>query len=101
LQLHKHLNLQLSPVSSHCAAHRKPGTLGACGCQISVAMRFFEKVGLGALAVTAGVNAQDVFEPVDFNVTEALIENGVNVSAIPDLAGLVVRSSLKGCSIAV
>jgi hypothetical protein len=64
-------------------------------------MRFLEKVAFGALAVAAGMNAQDVFEPMDFNVTEALIENGVNVSAIPELAGLVVRSSLKGCSIAV
>jgi hypothetical protein len=64
-------------------------------------MRFLEKVAFGAFAVAAGVTAQDVFEPVDFNVTEALIDNGVNVSAIPELAGLAVRSLLKGCSIAV
>jgi hypothetical protein len=64
-------------------------------------MKFFEKISLGALAVAAGVTAQDAFEPADFNVTEALIDNGINVSAIPELAGLVVRSSLKGCSIAV
>jgi hypothetical protein len=64
-------------------------------------MRFFETIALGTLAATAGVKAQDVFEPADFNVTEALIKNGVNVSAIPELAGLVIRSSLKGCSIAV
>ena len=64
-------------------------------------MRFFERFALGAFVVAVGVKAQDVFEPIDFNVTEALIDNGVNVSAIPELAGLVVRSSLKGCSIAV
>lgn len=29
------------------------------------------------------------------------MNNGVNVSAISELAGLVVRSSSKGCSIAV
>jgi hypothetical protein len=50
---------------------------------------------------TAVVQGQDTFEAPNFNVTEALIENGVNVSAIPELAGLVVRSSLNGCSIAV
>jgi hypothetical protein len=42
-----------------------------------------------------------IIEPLDFNVTEALLDNGINVSAIPDLAGLVVRSSLSGCAIAV
>jgi hypothetical protein len=55
---------------------------------------------LGALV--AAVSAQaDIFEPADFNVTEALIANGVNVSAIPELAGLVERTLLSGCSIAV
>lgn len=49
----------------------------------------------------AGILSQDVFEPADFNVTEALLDNGVNVSAIPDLAGLAERSLLSGCSIAV
>jgi hypothetical protein len=42
-----------------------------------------------------------IIEPLDFNVTEALLDNGINVSAIPDLAGLVVRSSMSGCVIAV
>lgn len=64
-------------------------------------MRFFEKIFLGALALAAGVSAQERFEPLDFNVTEALIDNGINISAIPELGGLVVRSSTKGCSIAV
>ncbi|CAO2647390.1 Nn.00g083120.m01.CDS01 [Neocucurbitaria sp. VM-36] len=54
---------------------------------------------LGAIA--AGVFAQEgIFETVDFNITEALIENGVNVSAIPELASLAERSLLSGCSIA-
>jgi uncharacterized MnhB-related membrane protein len=64
-------------------------------------MRLFGNIISGTLAVAAGVLAQDAFEAPDFNVTEALIGNGVNVSAIPELAGLVVRSSLSGCSIAV
>ncbi|KAF1828205.1 FAD-binding domain-containing protein [Decorospora gaudefroyi] len=63
-------------------------------------MRSLLKVSLGALAVAVRVSAQEIFEPVDFNVTEALIDNGVNITAIPELAGLVARSSLKGCSIA-
>jgi hypothetical protein len=57
---------------------------------------------LGALV--AAVSAQtdtDVFEPADFNVTDALIANGVNVSAIPELANLTERTLLSGCSIAV
>ena len=57
-------------------------------------------LSLGALV--AAVAAQTgVFEPADFNVTEALIANGVNVSAIPQLSGLAERTLLGGCSIAV
>jgi hypothetical protein len=53
-------------------------------------------------AFLASVSAQaGTFEPVDFNVTEALIANGVNVSAIPQLPDLVERTSPSGCSIAV
>ncbi|KAF3052903.1 hypothetical protein E8E11_011465 [Didymella keratinophila] len=47
----------------------------------------------GALA--AGTLAQaniGIFEPVDFNITEALISNGVDVSAMPELSGLVERT---------
>jgi hypothetical protein len=54
------------------------------------------------LAILAsGTWAQTTFEPADFNVTEALLEKGVNVSALPQLEGLVERSLLSGCSIAV
>jgi hypothetical protein len=47
--------------------------------------------------------AQDVFEPADFNVTEALLENGVNVSAIPEFSGLGgrARSVVSGCEVTV
>jgi len=64
-------------------------------------MKLFHQLCVCALAVAAGASTQDVFEPADFNVTEALINNGINVSTIPDSAGLAARSSLKGCSIAV
>ncbi|KAI4660763.1 uncharacterized protein J4E79_005331 [Alternaria viburni] len=63
-------------------------------------MKLFHQLCVCALAVAAGASTQDVFEPADFNVTEALIDNGINVSTIPALAGLAARSSLKGCSIA-
>ena len=53
-------------------------------------------------ALAAFVSAQTgIFEPADFNVTRALIANGVNVSAIPELAALTERSLLSECSIAV
>jgi len=42
-----------------------------------------------------------VFEPADFSVTEALLDQGVNLSALPELAGLVDRSSNLACNIAV
>ncbi|KAF2844786.1 FAD binding domain-containing protein [Plenodomus tracheiphilus IPT5] len=57
-------------------------------------------VTLGTFAV--GALAQDVFEPSDFNVTEALVANGVNVSSLPDLETLSEkRSTLDPCTIAV
>ncbi|KAF2125375.1 FAD-binding domain-containing protein [Dothidotthia symphoricarpi CBS 119687] len=52
------------------------------------------------LAVLASSVASQVFEAVDFNVTEALIAQGVNVSALPELATLVERSSDQACHIA-
>jgi len=42
-----------------------------------------------------------VFEPADFSVTEALLDQGINVSALPELAGLTDRSSNLACNIAV
>ncbi|EDU41046.1 GlcD FAD FMN-containing dehydrogenase [Pyrenophora tritici-repentis] len=50
-------------------------------------------------ALVSFVTAQ-TFEDPDFNVTKALIAQGVNVSAVPELAGLVERSSNRACHIA-
>lgn len=61
-------------------------------------MRSFIPLGAFVASVTAQTGA---FEPADFNVTEALIANGVNVSAVPQFSGLVERTALSGCSIAV
>jgi hypothetical protein len=62
-------------------------------------MRVTSLVSLGLMPTA--IIAQDVFEPADFNVTEALLDNGVNVSAIPELSGLGARSLLSGCAITV
>jgi hypothetical protein len=53
------------------------------------------------LGASIAVASADPFEPPDFNVTDALIKNGIDVSAVPGLAGLVGRSSNNGCSVAV
>ena len=58
-------------------------------------MRSFLFVTLASLV------ASQTFEAPDFNITEALIDQGVNVSALPELAGLVERSSNLACNIAV
>jgi hypothetical protein len=55
-----------------------------------------------AIGLVAGIRAQTgEFEAPDFNITEALATNGINVSALPQLAPLAERSPLSGCSIAV
>lgn len=55
-----------------------------------------------AAACIAGVSAQTgEFETPTFNITEALLANGINVSALPELAPLVERTLSSGCSIAV
>lgn len=66
-------------------------------------MQIFATLVVGTVVIGRSVLAQNTgsFEPTDFNITEALLDNGVNVSAIPALAGLVERSSLSACSIAV
>ena len=53
------------------------------------------------LATLATLVASRTFEAPDFNVTEALLDQGVNISALPELAGLVERSSDLACNIAV
>jgi hypothetical protein len=52
-------------------------------------------------ALVAVVAGQSTFEVADFNTTEALLNNGVNVSELPVLASLVDRASTSGCSAAV
>lgn len=59
------------------------------------------KVNLPLATLAVGAACQATFEPADFNITEALIGNGVDVSALPELASLVERASTTGCSAAV
>jgi hypothetical protein len=56
-----------------------------------------------SLATIAGnALAQEAFEPLDFNVTEALIANGVDISALPELANITEKRSLfSPCAVAV
>jgi FAD/FMN-containing dehydrogenase len=61
-------------------------------------MKFIEILTFGAMSTGSWASS---FEPINFNVTEALLNTGVDVSAIPELSGLVERSSLSACSIAV
>lgn len=53
------------------------------------------------LLSSSTVIAESAFEPFDFNATAALIDQGVNVSSLPELASLSVRSSITACSTAV
>ncbi|KIW74600.1 hypothetical protein Z517_11370 [Fonsecaea pedrosoi CBS 271.37] len=48
---------------------------------------------------SAPLNSTDGIEPVDFNVTQALVDMGVDVSALP-VAQLAERSSNAACSLA-
>jgi hypothetical protein len=59
------------------------------------------RLALLALATSVLVRAQGTFESTDFNATKALVDLGINVTALPDLAQLRERSSTAGCSIAV
>lgn len=53
-------------------------------------------------AVVGSAFSQDVFEPANFNVTEALIANGVDVSVLSELANLTEKRSLTtSCATAV
>ncbi|KAF9698012.1 hypothetical protein EKO04_004314 [Ascochyta lentis] len=61
-------------------------------------MKAFSLTTYAVLAASCA--AQQSFEKADFDVTEALLQHGVNVSALPDLAGLVDQSSNLACSIA-
>lgn len=54
-----------------------------------------------AVSAVTAASLSSAFEHPNFNVTEALSASGVNVTAVPYLAGLVGQSSPKACSIAV
>lgn len=57
---------------------------------------------LSLAAVVGTACSQNVFEPSDFNVTEALIHNGVDVSTLLGLANLTEKRSLiSPCATAV
>lgn len=52
-------------------------------------------------SVLFGVSAAQSSEPTDFNVSHALIKQGVNASTIAELAALARQSSTCTCSVAV
>ncbi|RAQ98719.1 FAD-binding domain-containing protein [Stemphylium lycopersici] len=58
------------------------------------------KTSISLTTLVAGVVSQATFEPANFDVTEALLSNGVNVSALPELANFAEKSLLSGCSTA-
>ena len=65
-------------------------------------MRFAQFVSLCAVATEAlTLTTEGGFEPSNFNVTEALIANGVDSDVIPDAQALSKRSSLGACKVAV
>ncbi|KAF2996221.1 hypothetical protein E8E13_002600 [Curvularia kusanoi] len=56
---------------------------------------------LSLVAFASNAWAQEAFEAPDFNITEALIANGVDVSALPGLANLTTKRSLsRPCAVA-
>jgi len=62
-------------------------------------MRFSQFVLLGFFPSV--LLAQQTFESPEFDVTAALLDNGVNVSNIPALADLSKRTSSGSCPVAV
>jgi hypothetical protein len=64
-------------------------------------MRFTHTFSLAAL--TAGVIAQAIFEPQDFDPAAALQDLGVNVSVLPEPnnSTLTARSPFSPCALAV
>lgn len=54
-----------------------------------------------ALAASIELSVALSLETADFNATHALVEQGVNVSAVPALASLADQSSVFACGIAV
>ena len=62
-------------------------------------MRFSQFVLLGVFPSV--LLAQQTFESPDFDITAALLDNGVNVFDIPDPTDLSKRTSSGSCSVAV
>lgn len=58
------------------------------------------RASLAILTYAASALAQG-FEPADFNVTEALLRNGVDASALPKSSELDGQSLWEGCVAAV
>jgi hypothetical protein len=56
---------------------------------------------VASLYTLIAVLSASSFEPADFNVTEALIKNGVDVASVPGLGDLLKRSSAGNCGVAV
>jgi len=54
-----------------------------------------------AVSALTAATLSTAFEPPNFQVTKALSAAGINITAVPGLAGLVGQSSPKSCSIAV
>jgi hypothetical protein len=59
------------------------------------------KTFVASSVLIAGALSQSTFEPAEFNVTQALLDNGVSVSALPELTPLTERFLGSGCSAAV
>ena len=64
-------------------------------------MRFLLTAAAALSSVLATDALASAFEPIDFDVTKALLEQGVDVATIPGLARLASFSSPAACSIAV
>ena len=56
---------------------------------------------LSVLGSVVGTAVAQTFEPVDFNVTEGLLDLGVDVTQLPELSDLVERSANSHCAAAV
>lgn len=56
---------------------------------------------LSVLGSVVGTAVAQTFEPVDFNVTEGLLDLGIDVTQLPELSDLVERSTNSHCAAAV
>ena len=58
------------------------------GLAIESAMKFTKGIVYATLATAVGVSAHEPFEAPNFNLTQALIKNDINISAIPELSAM-------------